>query len=119
MKYALITVIVLMSWGQSAVGEPIMIRGAGAGSCGTWTKWIQHNAGGGAGNNALHEIQQAWVAGYWFAAQLHNRRNVGKDIDWDGKLGWINNYCQKNSTLQIATAATALWEFLLARELSR
>ena len=112
MKYALIAVVVLLSWSQPAVAFQWTTLGSGNDSCGTWTK--ESRQGG-----SLHYGNKQWVLGFVTAAQMFLRRDLMRGLDNEGLLGWIDNHCRDNPTQTLTGASLSLVGFLDKRRLSR
>ena len=84
------------------------VLGAGASSCGNWTKVTNEK---GLDSPILHN----WLLGYITA---YNRwgpyysapglSNISKGTDVGGLLGWIDNYCKANPLKDLDDAAHAL-----------
>ena len=108
MKYALIAVVVLLSWGQPAVAFDFSTAGVGNDSCGTWTK--ESRQGG-----AIHWQNEQWVAGYVTASSVQLRRDLISGTDFDGLMGWIDKYCRNNPTSSLMNASWWLVDFLKKR----
>jgi hypothetical protein len=89
-----------------------VILGAGTHSCGAWTK--EH-----ANDSVRANIFDNWVAGY---ITSHNRWalriekvdapkksvDIARNIDFDGIVAWITNWCRDNPLESVADATGAL-----------
>jgi hypothetical protein len=82
------------------------LRGAGTGSCGTWTS---DRAEGADSSDALQDGE--WVLG--FVSGFEDEEGYSKNenfkitTDYQGIYGWIDNYCRTNPTETISDAAEA------------
>ena len=108
MKYALIAVVVLMSWGQPAAAQTYTVLGQGLSSCGAWTKSSRQDG-------ALHWTREAWVLGFVTASSIRLRYDLMHGTDNDAIAGWIDNYCRDNPTNNIVNACNSLVDFLRRR----
>ena len=111
MKYALIAAIVLMSWGQPAAAQGVDVFGYGARSCGAWTEARR------TGGSSQRYQREQWVSGYVTAANRYLGNLTGGigGIDYEGLMGWIDNYCRDNPTMSLHNAARYLVKFLKNR----
>lgn len=82
-----------------------MIYGAGISSCGKWTRDKTHD------REAYYQNAQ-WVLGF-LSALNKNDSVVGakpaKQIDADGRMAFIDQYCSKNPLDSISNAALSLY----------
>ena len=78
MKYVLIALIVLMSWGQPAAAFTFTTSGAGNIICGKYTKESRKDG-------ALHWQNEQWVLGYVTPATIYLRRDPMGGTDIDGQ----------------------------------
>jgi hypothetical protein len=94
-----------------------VVRGDGQASCGAWTKAQAHRPHIGVDNKLRVTFadmdlasQTAWVSGFLSAFDYYGNGsgNVGNDIDANGILAWIDNYCVAHPLDSIATATIAL-----------
>ncbi len=108
MKYALIAVVVLLSWGQPAAAFTWTVIGEGYTSCGAWTKSSRQDG-------VLHWQRVQWIFGFVTAAAYYTRSDFAKNTDNDGLLGWIDNYCRDNPLDDISDATVALVKALKKR----
>ena len=112
MKYALIAVVVLMSWGQPTAAETYTVLGSGNETCGAWTKSSRKET-------AIHWQREQWVFGFITSARIWLQHDTGSEIDLDGMTGWVDNYCRDNLLNSLTSASIALLEALQNRSLSR
>lgn len=93
------TVALLMTF--SAQAQTVRVMGWGAGtSCGTWTAEREQHRGRGAQG-------PTWVIGYLSGAAVNGAGNILQDLDFDGVMGWIDNYCRANPLTSIDRALQA------------
>jgi hypothetical protein len=109
LRQFLLGLALALSVGPTAAQEEVF--GAGTVSCGTWTQARQaRSIGAGAGAQ--------WVAGYLSGLNV-GTASAGRDAlsgtDFDGLMGWIDNYCQAHPLDPLVTAAHRLMIALRAR----
>jgi hypothetical protein len=98
-RAAIVAVTMLLVAGQ-AFAEPRMTFGNGLKSCGTWTQKRQTND---------DSVFVSWVVGYLSGMNLDSTRpDALLGTDFDGLMGWIDNYCRANPLQSIAIAGTVL-----------
>lgn len=81
-----------------------------ANSCGVWMQARQTRSG----NN--EKVLTQWVAGHLSGLNMdtaHPDALLG--TDFDGLMGWIDNYCKANPLDKVATAAGRLFDELRSR----
>ena len=86
-----------------------MIFGQGMSSCGTWTQARQQRS-------VSAGLSAQWVAGYLSGMNMDPASpNALAGTDFDGLMGWIDNYCGSHPLEAIATAAFQLEIVLRSR----
>lgn len=109
MRPVAVAVLSLLIIGGPAHAQGRMVLGNGISSCGTWTKERQTDAV----NSAL--LTQ-WVAGFLSGMNVPNATDVLVDKDYDGLMGWIDNYCRANPLNSVGIASAALMYELRSRQ---
>ena len=92
--------ILLMAFAAFATAA-MPILGAGAVSCGTWTKDRKANL-------FAQAVNLSWVQGYISSYNFHTDRNLFDGVDNDAITAWMDNYCAKNPLAAIHDAAVEL-----------
>jgi hypothetical protein len=106
---AVVMLIVANFQASTQGGEAKMVFGQGINSCGAWTQARQTrpaNAG----------LSAQWVAGFLSGM---NVEAISPDAlggtDFDGLMGWVDNYCKSNPLETIINAALMLMKELRSR----
>ena len=116
MKYALIAVIVLMSWGQPTAAAAMMDYSRGNDGCKIWI-WASKKKG------YEYWMRQQWVTGYiegyllagWqYGPRSPNADSLFQDLSWFRLSSYIDKNCQENPTSNILGAARELAKVLLS-----
>ncbi len=118
MKYVLLVAIGMLSWDQQSLAADengkYMVVGDGRISCEIWSSRRGDNG------DASTSLEQ-WLFGYVtsFNRWVPSIVNIARGSNHEGLVAWVDNYCSRNPTQDVADAA----EFLLVtlqknRELS-
>jgi len=104
MKILWAALIFLCLQTDAAFAYTYTIFGDGTESCATWGVDRQSN-------NAADDEQfvLGFVSGMGDMNSGDNNTNVTVNTDSNGIYAWIDNYCQKNPTDNLGTAAGAFW----------
>ena len=98
-RIAMLAVVILAAaTGQAAAqaSEGRLTFGQGARSCGSFTR-------------AQQGLAMQWVAGYLSGSnQDPAEPEALRGTDFDGMMGWIDNYCREHPLATIGEAAIAL-----------
>jgi hypothetical protein len=98
---------------SAQVNEARMIFGQGMSSCGTWTQARQQRS-------VTAGLSAQWVAGYLSGINMDPASpNALAATDFDGLMGWIDNYCISHPLEVIANAAYQLEMVLRSRAQGR
>jgi hypothetical protein len=90
-------------------GSKKMIFGEGINSCGSWTQSQQTKS-------IYQGLSAQWVAGFLSGMNMQaDVPNFLSGTDFNGVMGWMNNYCSANPLTSIADAAVALKDHLRSR----
>ena len=109
----MLAAVILIAANVQATAEPIerMVFGQGGKSCGSWTMARQTSRG------AERAWMRHWVAGFVSGMNLdlaHPDALRGA-VDFEGVVGWIDNFCQSNPLEIISTAGFRLMDELRSR----
>ena len=109
--YAIVVMILLCSITISSADKKI--KGAGAQSCGEWTKSREKNTN-------LYNLQLQWVLGFISSYNVLSDKNDNPNGVWgntDEKsiMIWLDNYCKENRLDSVGEAAVQLYTDMLER----
>lgn len=100
--------------------KPVVLHGAGGGSCGKYVQVYDAYKPYSDGNTgdvlawqatANYWQYEQWIEGYLFGVDSWNRREI-RSFDEAGMQLWIYNYCQKHPIDPVANAALAFYREL-------
>jgi hypothetical protein len=110
-RAAIVAVTMLLVPSGQVFAESRMTVGNGLKSCGTWTQKRQTND---------DSVFVSWVVGYLSGMNLDSTHpDALLGTDFDGLMGWIDNYCRANPLQSIAIAGTVLMRQLQSRAAKR
>jgi hypothetical protein len=93
--------------GDLARGDPGLVFGAGAPSCGVWLQHVQTV-------DAYHLVMASWTDGYLIAAnerrsEADQTASLGQNSEGTGFDAWVTRCCQANPQAPLFRAASALF----------
>lgn len=99
MRHFLLGVTAAFLLAGSVQGQGITIIGSGVGtSCGTWSADRSQRQG--------RDLEQ-WAIGYLSGAAVNGGINILGGTDFQGVMGWLDNYCRANPLTPLADALVA------------
>jgi hypothetical protein len=100
----LILAAVLVTGNGATAADTHRMEGNGNASCGNWTEARAPAPGGGMTQD--HPLQAQWVLGFLTGVGVFGRTfDPLKNVDAQGVVAWMDNYCQANPLDSIGTAA--------------
>ena len=100
----LILAAVLATGDRATAADTHRMEGNGNASCGNWMAARASAPGDGLARD--HPLQVQWVFGFLTGVGVFGRTfDPLKNVDAQGVLAWMDNYCQANPIDSIATAA--------------
>jgi hypothetical protein len=117
---AILAVVILAALSIQASAQGNVIFGQGKNSCGAWTQARQTRS-------VSAGLSAQWVAGYLSGMNtqlnlsspqndsLYRQDDPLLGTDFDGLMGWIDNYCMSHPLKPIVAAAQSLIDELRAR----
>jgi hypothetical protein len=104
---AMVLASIMLVMAGSLQAQDRLTIGEGATSCGTWTQARQNRSAG---------LAAQWVAGYLSGSNMDtNHPDALVGADFQGLVGWIDNYCRANPLDPLVIAAWKLFRELQSR----
>jgi hypothetical protein len=105
LRIAMLLLVAAISTAQAQDGGGRAVIWIAGLSCGKWTNTPKQSA--------QHDAQRTWVAG--FVSGMNFEATDGDFLrgkDFDGLIGWIDNYCRTNPLHDVVQAAVHLVQAL-------
>ena len=115
----MVRVVMLLTYFLAAASVPTaaetgddggrLVIGQGANSCWAWTRGREAKA-------ATEGLYTQWVAGFVSGLNWDTTDpDILTELDFDGLMAWVDNYCKANPLAKVTTGAVMLVQELRAR----